>query len=184
MRLLQCRIDVEAEPIKMRPKAYPKLKVREIMKAPSTRVFLGSAAGALSVLLFHQTTLQLFFWIGWAPHAAFRVALVPPFNAPLVVSITFWGAVYGGVFGALLPMFRAPLWLKGMVAGLCAMGVAWFVFLPMMGHDAAFGWQTWPMLRSFVAYQMWGLGLSLVLPLLLPRQIGAAHKDWSTRITA
>jgi hypothetical protein len=40
------------------------------------------------------------------------------------------------------------------------------------------------MLRSFVAYQMWGLGLSLLLPLLLPRKIGAPHKDWSTRIAA
>ncbi len=109
------------------------------MKSLSTRVFLGVVAGALSVLLFHQTTLQLFFWLGLAPNAAFRLALVPPFNAPLVVSITFWGALYGGVFGAVLPMVKAPLWLKGSVAGLCAMGLAWFVFLPLMGREAAFG---------------------------------------------
>jgi hypothetical protein len=46
----------------------------------SMRVFLGSAAGALSMLLFHQTTLQVFFWVGRAPHPAFRLALVPPFG--------------------------------------------------------------------------------------------------------
>ena len=149
------------------------------MKASSTRVFLGCVAGALAVLLFHQTTLQVFFWLGWAPLAAFRIALVPPFNAPLVVSITFWGAVYGGVFGLVLPWVRGPLWLNGVAAGLCAMALAWFVFLPLMGHPAAFGGQTWPMLRSFVAYQMWGIGLSILLPVLSPRPLGRRHARWS-----
>ena len=60
------------------------------MKALSTRIFLGCVAGALSVLVFHQTTLQLFFWLGWAPMAAFRTGQVAPFHAPLVASITFW----------------------------------------------------------------------------------------------
>jgi hypothetical protein len=146
----------------------------------TTRIFLGCVAGALSVLVFHQTTLQIFFWLGLAPHAAFRVAQVPPFNAPLVVSITFWGAFYGGIFGALLPWMKGPLWLNGMIAGLCAMALAWFVFLPLMGQSAAFGWQTWSMLRSLVAYELWGVGLSLVLPLLHPRRLdGRRHRGWS-----
>src|ERR1700710_2737108 len=51
---------------------------------------------------------------------------------------------------------QGPLWIKGMIAGLCAMMLAWFVFLPIMGHPAAFAWQPFPMLRSCVAYQMWG----------------------------
>src|ERR1700733_6295940 len=148
------------------------------MKAPSTRVFLGCVAGALSVLLFHQTTLQIFFWFGWAPMAAFRTAQVPPFNAPLVASITFWGAVYGGFFALAVPWVRGPLWLKGMVAGLCAMTLSWFVFLPLMGHPAACDWQPVPMLRSFVAFQMWGLGLRLLLPLLLPRHLGGSSGRW------
>lgn len=149
------------------------------MARPSTNVFLGCVAGAISVLAFHQTTLQLFFWLGWAPHAAFRVAQVPPFHAPMVASITFWGAVYGGVFGALVPRIKGPLWLKGMVAALCAMVLGWFVFLPAIGLPAAFGWQPWPMLRSFTAYQMWGFGLSVVLPLLHPRRTHGPQQDWS-----
>jgi hypothetical protein len=148
------------------------------MKTPSTRVFLGCVAGALSVLVFHQATLQIFFWLGWAPQAAFRTAQVPPFNAPLVASITFWGGVYGGLFGLVLPWARGPLWLKGVVAGLGAMALAWFVFLPLVGHPMAFGWRKFPMLRSFVAYQMWGIGLSVVLPLLLPRRLGGRHSRW------
>jgi hypothetical protein len=148
------------------------------MKAPSTRVFLGCVAGALSVLMFHQTTLQVFFWLGWAPMAAFRTAQVPPFNAPLVASITFWGAVYGGVFALALPLKRGPLWFKGMLAALCAMALSWFVFMPLMGNPVAFGWQPWAMLRSFVAFQMWGLGLRLLLPMLLPRHLGGSSGLW------
>jgi len=151
------------------------------MTSTPTRIFLGFVAGAVSMLVFHQTILQIFFWVGLAPQAAFRIAQVPPFNAPLVVSLTFWGGVYGGVFGLLVPWVRSPLWLKGMVAGLCAMTLAWFVFLPLMRHPAAFGWETWPMMRSFIAYQMWGFGLTLVLPLLHPRRLGGKSRNWDGR---
>ena len=141
------------------------------MNALSTRVFLGSLAGALAILVFHQTTLQIFFWFGLSPQAAFRIAHVPPFHAPLVVSITFWGAVYGGLLGMALPWLPGPLYAKSAMAGAFATGLAWFLFLPLMGRPAAFGWQAWPMLRSFAAYQMWGIGVSLLLPLLHPRDI-------------
>jgi hypothetical protein len=149
------------------------------MKQPTTRVFLGCVAGAIAVLVFHQTTLQAFYWFGWAPQPAFRMANVPPFHAPLVASITFWGAVYGGIFGLLLPFLRGPAWLRSIGAGLCAMALSWFVFLPLMGHPAAFGWHVQPMLRSFIAYQMWGHGLTLILPLLLPRRPRGSPGRWN-----
>ena len=128
------------------------------MIAAPTRVFLGCVAGAISVLIFHQTTLQVFFWLGLAPQSAFRVGHVPPFNMPMVLSITFWGAVYGGVFGLLMPRMRGPIWLNGLLLGLCAMLISWFVFLPLNGKPLAFAWHAWPMLRSFVAYGLLGPG--------------------------
>ena len=89
------------------------MEERETVTRLPTRIFLGCIAGAIAVLVFHQTTLQLLFWCGLAPQAAFRVAVVPPFNAPMVVSITFWGAVYGGVFGlARPPACRGRSWSR------------------------------------------------------------------------
>ena len=148
------------------------------MIMPPTRIFLGCVAGAVSVLIFHQPTLQVFWWLGLAPQAAFRVAHVPPFNMPMVVSITFWGAVYGGFFGLLMPRLRGPVWLNGLPLGLCAMLVAWFVFLPLKGQPAAFGWQAWPMLRSLIAYGLWGFGTAIILPLLHPRRMSARRSPW------
>ena len=139
------------------------------MKAPSTRVFLGCVAGALSILVFHQTTLQIFFWLGWAPLAAFRTAQVPPFHAPLVASITFWGAIYGGVFGLALP------WIKGTAlapghGGRPVRDDPILVRVPAAdGASCGAGLALWPILRSFIAYQMWGFGLTPLLPMLLPR---------------
>ncbi len=145
----------------------------------STRVFLGCVAGAISVIVFHQTTLQIFFWLGLAPQAAFRVAQVPPFHMPMVLSITFWGAVYGGIFELVLPRLRGPLLLHGFVLGLVAMLIAWFVFQPLKGMPMALGWHPQAMLRSFVAFSLWGIGVALILPILHPRGIGAPRPPWN-----
>jgi hypothetical protein len=151
---------------------------KAIMTSP-TRLFLGCIAGAVSVLVFHQTTMQIFFWLGLAPQAAFRVGHVPPFNMPMVVSITFWGAVYGGIFALLRPRMKGPNWLNGLILGLCAMLIGWFVFLPLKGQPMAFAWQAWPMLRSMITYSVWGLGVSCILPLMQPRCIGASRAPWA-----
>lgn len=148
------------------------------MYPASKAVFLGCIAGAISILVFHQTTLQIFFWLGLAPQAAFRVAVVPPFNAPMVVSITFWGAVYGGLFGLLAPRLATPNVVKALVAGLFAVLMGWFVVRPLAGHPIAFGWQTAPMLRSAAACFMWGIGVTLILPLLHPRGLAGARRRW------
>jgi hypothetical protein len=151
------------------------------MARSSTRIFLGAIAGAISVLVFHQTTLQLFFWFGLAQQAAFRVAVVPPFNAPMVVSITFWGAVYGGLFGAVASRLPRILALKTLLAAVFALLMTWFVVGPLAGHPMAFGWQAAPMLRSAAACGMWGIGITLLLPLLHPRGLNGARPAWDRR---
>ena len=146
------------------------------MTRSSTRIYLGGIAGAVSVLVFHQTILQLFFWCGLAPQAAFRGAVVLPFHAPMVVSITFWGAIYGGVFGWLTPRLPRLALAKALLAGLFALLMGWFVVRPLAGHPVAFDWQVAPMLRSAAACLMWGIGVTLILPLLLPREITGSRR--------
>ena len=74
----------------------------------------------------------------------------------MVASITFWGAVYGGVFGLMLPDAGAA-WLKG-IGGVVRDGRFLVCFPAADGHPAAFGWQPWPMLRSLACTRCGALG--------------------------
>ena len=78
-----------------------------------------------------------------------------------------------------MPRLRGPIWLNGLLLGLCAMLIAWFVFLPRKNQPVAFGWQEWPMLRSLSAYVLWGVGVGVILPLLHPRGMGTPRPPWA-----
>ncbi|MBS0641608.1 MAG: hypothetical protein U1E70_03905 [Acetobacteraceae bacterium] len=156
------------------------------MHRPSNRIFLGAVAGALSVLLFHQTSLQILYWLGGAPQPAFRLAHVPPFGMPMMVSLTFWGAVYGAVFGVISRRLPGRLYWYGLPLGLFALLMAWFIFLPLRGLPIAFGGALPPILRSIMAYSLWGIGVTLLLPILTPRRVGRPRRGPVTppRVTA
>ena len=149
------------------------------MTSTSTRIFLGCVAGALAMLLFHQTTLQVLFWCGLTPQAAFRIAHVRPFNVPMIVSLAFWGAMYGGLFGWLVPRMSSLLVVRGLTAGVFALLMSWFVVRPLAGHPIAFGWQHALMLRSMAANLMWGFGIALIQPLLSPRCLISRGRTWA-----
>jgi hypothetical protein len=149
------------------------------MNRPSNRVFLGSVAGAISILLFQQTSLQILYWIGLAPQAAFRLAHVPPFNMPMVVSLAFWGAVYGGLFGLISRQLPGRIYWYGLPLGAFALFMSWFVFLPLKGLPIAFGGTTAPMIRSAMSYLLWGMGVTVLLPLLGPRRTGSPRRPAS-----
>lgn len=151
------------------------------MISTPTRVFLGCVAGALAMLMFHQTTLQLLFWAGIAPQAAFRFAHVAPFNVPMVVSLTFWGAIYGAVLGLGSPWLPRSFITRAITAGVFALLMAWFVVRPLAGYPVAFGWEAAAMLRSVGANLMWGLGFALIVPILNPRCLISRGRTWADR---
>lgn len=138
------------------------------------RIFLGFVAGALAVLTFHQGMVELLYLAGLVPRMAFRVAPVPPFGVPLVLSLTFWGGLYGAVFAALIPRLRAPLWLCGIGLGCVAALIALFVVAPLKGHAPAYGGAIWPIAKTFILTGAWGLGVGLIFPLLRPRSVRGA----------
>ncbi|MDR3538612.1 MAG: hypothetical protein P4L71_19105 [Acetobacteraceae bacterium] len=135
------------------------------------RMFLGFVAGALAVLVFHQGIVTVLFNLGLTPLAPYRTMLVPPFGVPAIVSLCFWGGVYGALFGAVAPRLPAPLWAAGLAIGLLAMLIGWFVVAPLKGLPIAVGFVPWPMARSLLINLTWGLGTGLLLPLLSPRRL-------------
>jgi hypothetical protein len=140
------------------------------------RIFLGFVAGALAVLTFHQGMVEALYLVGLTPHTAFRATPTLPFGMPLVLSHTFWGGLYGAIFAAFMPRFRAPLWLCGIGMGFIAALATLFVVAPIKGHGVAYGWAMWPVVRTFLVIGTWGLGVGLILPLLRPRPLRVGER--------
>lgn len=141
------------------------------MAAAPLRGFLGFVAGSIAVLTFHQGMVEAFNLFGLSTNMPYRMTLVPPFWIPAIVSLSFWGGVYGMVFGLLRPRFTLPLWLCGILLGCTAALIGMFIVAPLNGNAIAFDWSAWPIARSFLINGFWGLGVSVILPLLMPRPL-------------
>lgn len=124
-------------------------------------------AGALAVLVFHQSALGLLHLVGLTTRTPFVLGPVPPLGVPQLLSLMFWGGVWGLVLLALLrPLGDARCWLRGLVLG--ALGptlVSWFVVAPLKGLPLAGGWQPAAMATGLIVNAAWGLGLVVLLRL-------------------
>jgi hypothetical protein len=139
------------------------------MSAP-IRALLGFLAAVLSVLTFHQGMWGLLHVIGWMLLAPYPMNPVPPYAVPLIVSLCFWGGLYGLAYGLALPRLpRMPGWLSGLLLGLLAALVGWFVVAPLKGQPMAGGFNPMRMLLSVLINGCWGIGVGLILPILLPK---------------
>ena len=52
-------------------------------------------AGFVSTLVFHQGVLWLLYAGGISPRAPWNMTPVPPLNIPAVISLAFWGGLWG-----------------------------------------------------------------------------------------
>lgn len=138
------------------------------MPASLTRGSLGFAAAVISVLTFHQGTVEVLHLAGLAG-APYGVDGIPPFGVPRIVNLCFWGGVWGAAFGLLRPALPAapPMWLKGLALGLAAALVSLFVVPAIKGLPIAGGWAAMAFVRSFLVNGVWGIGVGLILPFLL-----------------
>jgi hypothetical protein len=146
------------------------------MPSATMRGFLGFIAGAIAVLIFHQGMVEAMHVLGLVSFSPYRTTPVPPFGVPVIVSNCFWGGLWGVLFGLVMPRFTWPSWLCGLLLGVLAAVVGWFVVAPLKGMPIAGGWVPANMLRSVVINGFWGLGVGIILPLLMPRSLMArAH---------
>jgi hypothetical protein len=132
------------------------------------RAVYGFIAAALSVAIFHQAmweALHLLALPGLGMPPPYPTDPTPPFGIPRILSLCFWGGLYGAVFGLLLPYLRRPLWPRGLVLGIIAALVGLFVVAAIKGQavGGSWMWQNW--VRSLLINGFWGIGVALILPL-------------------
>src|SRR5215212_6295188 len=99
------------------------------------RILLSFLAGFLATLVFHQLALWVLNAAGIASRAPFNLKGVPPFGVPSVISLAFWGGVWGILMIPAIARVRgAGYWVAAIVFGaVLPTLVAAFVVAPMKG---------------------------------------------------
>jgi hypothetical protein len=122
-------------------------------------------AGFLSTLVFHQGVLLVFHVLGAFPRAPWSLAPVPPFGVPMVLSLAFWGGVWGMPIAWLIRNAAGTAYfVRAMVFGAIGpSAVALFVVFPMKGMGVAGGWDPKIIVGALIVNGVWGLGLALLL---------------------
>jgi hypothetical protein len=132
----------------------------------------GFVAGFLATLIFHQLTLALLWSIGFAPFGPFSMAATKPFAVPAVLSLAFWGGIWGILFARIDSTFprRAGYWLTAFLFGaVFPTLVALLVVLPLRGRPMGGGWHVPLLLTAFLINGAWGIGTAWILKLLSRR---------------
>jgi hypothetical protein len=139
-------------------------------------LLVGFISGFLAVLVFHQGAAALLHALQISPRAPYSMQAVAPFGVPQMLSLAFWG----GVWGVLLAVALARLDGAKLVVAATIFGavlptlVAWFVVAPLKGQPPAGGFAMPGLLVGPIVNAAWGLGTGLGLLWFGRRQAGSA----------
>ena len=128
---------------------------------------LSFVAGFFSTLVFHQGLLQLLHVAGVTPATAWNMSSVPPLGVPSVLSLAFWGGLWGIVLWALVQKFTGgKRWLWAAIWGaLLPSAVALFIVFPLKGMPMAGGFDPKLILGALLLNGVWGLGVVALMRL-------------------
>ncbi|WP_166268874.1 hypothetical protein [Marinobacter caseinilyticus] len=132
--------------------------------------FKAFVSGFLATLVFHQGLFALFFYAGVVPSAPFNLSPVPPFGVPAVISLAFFGGLWGMVLWAILGrMAAAGYWsLMILLGAIGPTTVAMLVVFPM--KDIEVSPQMW--VGGLILNGFWGLGVAIFLAIMGARKPG------------
>jgi len=122
-------------------------------------------AGYISTLIFHQGLLALLFAAGVSPRAPFSMVPTGPLEIPAVISLAFWGGVWGAAIWPLLKAAKSSAyWLRAIFIGAIGpSAVALFIVFPLKGFGIAGGWDPKIIVGALLLNGAWGLGVAVLM---------------------
>jgi len=133
------------------------------------RLLFGFIAGFFATLLFHQAAVYGLWQMHISPFAALNVHRTQPFGIPAVLSLTFWGGIWGILFTLIHKSFPSGIryWLVAFLFGAIAPSlIALMVVMPLKGLPMGGGWHLHLLLTAFLINGAWGVGTGFFLRLL------------------
>lgn len=134
--------------------------------------FKAFISGFLATLVFHQGLFGVFYLAGIVPSAPFNMSPVPPLGIPSVLSLAFFGGLWGMLLWLLLGRLSgAAFWLSNVIVGAIGpTAVAMLVVFPMKGLEVSA--QTWT--GGLILNGLWGFGVALFMVLMGAKAIKKA----------
>jgi len=114
-------------------------------------------AGALAVPLGHQIALWILNAVRFIDRAPFNMDPTRPFGVPSLISLSFWGGVWGILLGFMLERTRgARYWgLATVIGAIAPTLVAGLVVAPLKGMQG--GISTQLLTTGLIVNAVWGL---------------------------
>jgi hypothetical protein len=156
----------------------PSRKGPAMSNIPS-RILLGFGAGALSHVVFQGALGTVYFAAGLIPGLPWSLEPLPPFGVPTTVNFAFWSGLWGIAYALLEPRLTARVGRVGggLVFGVAAMFVRWFVVLPLKGAPVVEGFVP-SLVFVYAGFHLaFGIGLAVILgaALGLAASLSRAH---------
>ena len=128
-------------------------------------IFRSFVAGFITTLMFHQGLFHLLYLAGKIPRPAWDMTSVPPLHVPAVVSLAFWGGVWGvALWWMIRKQKNVRQWLLAIVLGaLLPSIVALLIVFPLKGLAFAANWDPKIWIGAFLLNGAWGLGVLLIM---------------------
>jgi hypothetical protein len=122
-------------------------------------------AGFMSTLMFHQGLFHVLYLSGKVAKPAWNMSAVPPLQVPSVISLAFWGGVWGIALWAMIKkQGNAKQWLfSGILGALLPSLVALLLVFPLKGQAFAAAWDLKIWIGAFLLNGAWGLGVCLLM---------------------
>lgn len=132
------------------------------------KTFNAFLAGFISTLLFHQGLLAALHSADSSVPAPFDLTATAPLQAPAVISLAFWGGIWGIALWQLLKNHSGGrYWITTIVAGAIGpSAVALFIVMPLKGLGVAMGWNPQIIMGALLLNAAWGLGVGLLMRIL------------------
>jgi len=131
--------------------------------------FKAFLAGFFSTLVFHQGLLAILHAAGASPRAAYSMEPTAPLRIPAVLSLAFWGGVWGILLWLIIQPHQgsALYWILALVVGAVAPSlVALFIVLPLKGQPMAGGGKPAVIVGALLLNGAWGIGVAAFMRFL------------------
>ena len=133
-----------------------------------SRTWAGFIAGFLATLIFHQLMLAFLRGIGVAPapFLPYSWTATEPFGIPAVLSLSFWGGIWGVVFVLIHGTFPrgSAYWVTAFIFGAIFPSlVALLVVLPLKGLPVGGSRHASLFVTALLVNGAWGVGTGVYL---------------------